>query len=176
LSRNIIKIMIRVIYNKPEHYSLKNIAWTSLSFLSITYLVFIAFMNVCFENLGTKQPIPVLFICLSITAIDLGVKVFMTRRPFTAGNIIDVTVLFSLIISFSLYYSNAYKNLVFIQILTLLKMKDTIYFNIMLYELVKKNNFVFKCYVIIKIVYWIIVVGHLLGCTFYAVDNYLIKV
>jgi len=28
---------------------------------------------------------------------------------------------------------------------------------------------------VLKISYWVILVGHILGCIFYAVDNYLIK-
>jgi len=97
----------------------------------------------------------------------------MTRKPFTIGNIIDVIVLFSLIISFSLF--GLFKNLVFLQILALLKLQDTAYFNILVYNLVKKNNSLRKAYVVLKISYWIMVMGHLLGCIFYAVDNYLIK-
>jgi hypothetical protein len=46
----------------------------------------------------------------------------------------------------------------------------------MIYQIVKKYNIIFKTYVIIKIVYWIIIVGHIIGCLFYALDDYLIRI
>jgi hypothetical protein len=101
------------------------------------------------------------------------IKVVMTRKIFTIGNVIDVVVLFCLILSFSLF--GLFKKLVFVQIIALLKLQDTVYYNVLVYNLVKKSNILRKSYVIVKISYWIVLMGHLLGCTFYAVDNYLIK-
>jgi len=123
--------------------------------------------------LALRQPVALLVIAFLLFGVDLILQVIMTRKPFTIGNIIDVIVLFSLIISFSLF--GLFKNLVFLQILALLKLQDTAYFNILVYNLVKKNNSLRKAYVVLKISYWIMVMGHLLGCIFYAVDNYLIK-
>lgn len=97
----------------------------------------------------------------------------MTRKVFTISNVIDVIVLFCLVLSFSLF--RIFPKLVFLQILALLKLQDTVYFNILVYELVKKHGGLLKAYVVIKISYWLIISGHLLGCIFYAVDNYLIR-
>ena len=66
-------------------------------------------------------------------------------------------------------------DLVFLQIVTLIKMWDVFRSNILVYNLVKKNNFAFKLYVVLKIVYWIILSSDILGCLFYALDYYLIK-
>ena len=131
-------------------------------------------MNVCFETLAISQPTPLLAIAFVIYAVDLVILVFMSKRLLSIGNLIDVIVIFCLILSFSLF--GLFKKLVFLQIVALFKLQDTVYFNILVYNLVKKHNFMRKSYVIMKISYWIILMGHLLGCTFYAVDNYLIKI
>ncbi len=165
--------MIRVIYNKPELYTLWRVIWVSLLFIAINYIVFISFMNVCFETLAIRQPVALLTIAFFLFAADLVIQVFMTRKPLTIGNVLDVVVLFCLILSFSLF--GLFKKLVFIQIVALFKLQDTVYFNILVYNLVRKHNFLRKTYVIMKISYWVILMGHLVGCTFYAVDNYLIK-
>lgn len=166
--------MIRAIYNKPDLYTVWRVIWVSLLFLDVNYIVFISFMNVCFDNLATRQPIALLAIAFSLMAIDLVIQVVMTRRPFTIGNVIDVVVIFCLVLSFSLF--KLFNNMVFLQILALFKLQDVIYFNIMLYNLVKKHGALLKIYVVIKISYWVILVGHILGCIFYALDNYLIKI
>lgn len=106
-------------------------------------------------------------------AVDLIIEVFMTQKPFTIVNIIDVVVIFCLVLSFSLF--GLFKNMVFLQVVALFKLYDTIYFNIMVYNLVKRHGAILKIYVVMKIAYWVILVGHILGCIFYALDNYLIK-
>lgn len=165
--------MIRVIYNQPELYTVWRVSWTSLLFLAINYIVFISFMNVCFENLAINQPVPLLVIAFCLMAIDLLIQVFMTRKPLTIGNVIDVVVIFCLVLSFSLF--GIFKNLVFLQVVALFKLQDMGYFNIMVYNLVKKHGALLKIYVVLKISYWVIIVGHILGCIFYALDNYLIQ-
>ena len=165
--------MIRVIYNDPQLYTAWRVAWVSLLFLAINYIVFISFMNVCFDNLAIHQPVALLVIAFLLLAIDVVIKVFMTRRPFTIGNVIDVVVIFCLVLSFSLY--KLFHNMVFLQVLALFKLKDTVYFNILVYNMMKKQGALLKIYVVTKISYWVILVGHILGCIFYALDNYLIK-
>jgi len=88
--------------------------------------------------------------------------------------LIDVVAIFCLFLSFSLI--GLFKNLVFLQIVALFKLHDTVYFNVLVYNLVKKHNVLLKIYVVVKISYWVILVGHILGCIFYALDNYLIKI
>lgn len=131
-------------------------------------------MNVCFETLAIRQPTGLLVVAFLLFGVDLVLQIMITKKPLTIGNAIDVVVIFSLILSFSLF--GLFKHLVFLQVLALLKLQDTVYFNILVYNLVKKNSSLRKAYVVLKISYWIMVMGHLLGCIFYAVDNYLIKI
>lgn len=166
--------MIRHIYNQPHLYQPWKLIWVSLLFITINYIVFVSFMNVCFETLAIGQPTALLVIAFLLYAADLVILVFMTRKPFTIGNVIDVVVLFCLVLSFSLF--GLFKKMVFLQIVALLKLQDTVYFNVLVYNVVKKHNFLRKSYVIIKISYWIFLMGHIFGCVFYAVDNYLIKI
>lgn len=107
-------------------------------------------------------------------SIDLLIYVISTKKLLTVDNILDAIVIFCLILSFSLY--GLYKNFVYIQIVALIKLKDIFLINQMLYNMSNQYNFIYKSYVIIKIVYWIILVGHILGCLFYALDIYLIKI
>jgi len=43
-----------------------------------------------------------------------------------------------------------------------------------MFDLVKRNYWIYKFYIVLKIVYWILIFGHIMGCIFYAIDNYLI--
>jgi len=112
--------MIRVIYNKREYYQPWRIVWASLLFLDINYIVFISFMNVCFDTLAIRQPVALLVIAFLLFGVDLIMQIMMTKKPFTIGNLIDVIVLFCLILSFSLF--GLFKHLVFLQVLALLKL------------------------------------------------------
>ena len=98
----------------------------------------------------------------------------MTRKPFRIAILVDFLVLFCLVLSFSLY--SLFKNMVFLQVVALFKLHDVLYFNVMVYNLVRKHTTLLKIYVLAKISYLIILVGHVLGCIFYAIDNYLIKI
>ena len=42
-------------------------------------------------------------------------------------------------------------------------------------DLIRGNNKSIKFYTLLKIIYLFIVVGHVFGCIFYAIDNTLIK-
>lgn len=165
--------MIRVIYNDAQLYTGWRVAWVALLFLTINYIVFISFMNVCFDNLAISQPTALLVIAFLLLGADLVVQVLITRRPLTIGNVVDVVVIFCLVLSFSLY--KLFRNMVFLQVLALFKLQDTVYFNILVYNMVKKHGALLKIYVVTKISYWVILVGHIMGCIFYALDNYLIK-
>ncbi len=84
-------------------------------------------MNVCFDTLAIGQPVPLIVIAMFLLVADLIAQVITTRKPFTIGNLLDLIAIFGLILSFSLY--GLFKNLVFLQIVALLKLHDTIYFN-----------------------------------------------
>ncbi len=111
---------------------------------------------------------------LFLLAADLVIQVFMTRKPFKLLNLIDAVTIFCLVLSFSLV--GLFKNIVFMQVVALFKLPDTFYFNMLMYNLVRKRNVLLKIYVVTKISYWVVLVGHILGCIFYALDNYLIRV
>lgn len=130
-------------------------------------------MNVCFENLIPGQPVYITGICICILVIDLILSLIISKVLITFDNILDLVVIVGLVISFSLY--KTYKSVVYLQVIGLLKIKDLFLINTMVYELVKKYNVIFKTYVVLKIFYWVLLVGHILGCIFYAVDLYLIK-
>jgi hypothetical protein len=131
-------------------------------------------MNVCFENLATNQSVGLLTTVFVLIGIDVIINIFMTRKPFRIAILVDFLVLFCLVLSFSLY--SLFKNMVFLQVVALFKLHDVLYFNVMVYNLVRKHTTLLKIYVLVKISYLIILVGHVLGCIFYAIDNYLIKI
>lgn len=131
-------------------------------------------MNVCFENLATNQSVGLLTTVFVLIGIDVIINIFMTRKPFRIAILVDFLVLFCLVLSFSLY--SLFKNMVFLQVVALFKLHDVLYFNVMVYNLVRKHTTLLKIYVLAKISYLIILVGHVLGCIFYAIDNYLIKI
>jgi len=117
--------------------------------------------------------VALLVIAFCMMAVDLAMQVYITKKPVTVGNVVDVVVIFCLVLSFSLF--GLFKNLVFLQVVALLKLQDTVYYNILVYNLVKKHNILLKLYVVTKISYWVILFAHILGCIFYAIDNYLIR-
>lgn len=55
-----------------------------------------------------------------------------------------------------------------------LNLLDIIYLKELMFDLVRRTYWLYKFYIIFKIVYWIILYGHVIGCIFYAIDIYLI--
>lgn len=51
---------------------------------------------------------------------------------------------------------------------------DILYLKELMFDMVRRIYWVYKIYIIVKIVYWIILYGHVIGCIFYAIDIYLI--
>ena len=165
--------MIRTIYKRSYEKTYLKVIWIALVFLALNFLIFLGFLNVCFENLVPGQPIPVIVICVIILALDLIIYVIITKKVFTIHNVVDLVIIICIILSFSLY--RTIKNFVYLQIIALLKVKDIFSINSLVYELVKRYKVIFKTYVVLKIVYCIIFAGHIIGCLFYALDLYLIK-
>ena len=46
---------------------------------------------------------------------------------------------------------------------------DGMYVKEVMFDLVRRKYWLYKVYIIFKILYWIIMYGHLIGCIFYAI-------
>jgi hypothetical protein len=114
--------MIRTIYKRSYEKTYLKVIWIALVFLALNFLIFLGFMNVCFENLVPGQPIPVIVICVVILLLDLIIYVIITKIIFSLHNIIDLLIIIGIILSFSLY--RKIPNFVYLQIIALLKIKD----------------------------------------------------
>jgi len=53
---------------------------------------------------------------------------------------------------------------------------DIVYLKEVLFDAVRRNYWVYKIYILLKISYWIILYAHVIGCIFYAIEDYLISV
>lgn len=56
-----------------------------------------------------------------------------------------------------------------------IRIYDVVYLKEMLFDIVKSNYWIYKIYIIVKIVYWIIVFSHVSGCIFYAIEMILMN-
>lgn len=63
----------------------------------------------------------------------------------------------------------------YLSALVLLRFPEIVYFNDIMQDKLRSKHYLFKVYVLLKIIYMLTVVGHVMGCIFYAIDNTLIK-
>ena len=143
-----------------------------LLFLTMNFFVFLALINVCFQRLISNLPPILLSIALCLLVCDFFIKVFKANKLVSMNNLLDFGAIIGLTVSFVLF--EVWPTVVYLQIGVLFKLKDIFLVNHLLFNLVKEHKIVFKTYIIFRIAYWIILVSHILGCLFYALDIYLI--
>jgi len=96
----------------------------------------------------------------------------MTKKIFGIRWIIDLIIWISVTISFCLPDEIIAS---YVGLSIVIRLYDVVYLKEMLFDMVKSNYWVYKIYIILKIVYWIIVFGHVTGCIFYALEMYLLN-
>lgn len=67
------------------------------------------------------------------------------------------------------------QSILFLSSLIFARFTEIVRFNEIMQEKLRSYDKLFKLYTVLKIFYMIAVVGHVLGCIFYAIDNTLIK-
>ncbi len=88
---------------------------------------------------------------------------------------LDFIILITLTVSFTISSINNNSWAIYLQVLVLIKIKDVFYFKRIVYELMKHDRITFRLFTILKIIYFIVLIGHITGCIFYLIDNTLIE-
>lgn len=97
---------------------------------------------------------------------------FVTKRLNKRWWIVDLIVW--VLVTLSLYLPNQSVTS-FLGLAITIRISDVIYIKEMLFDLVKRRYWLYKIYIIAKIVYWMLIFGHVSGCIFYALEMYLLN-
>lgn len=143
--------------------------WVFSTFTLLNYLFYYCSLLVSFSTL--VSPLPTLitcgFACWLIT--DTLFHWVATGRLWNLHCVIDMLLLLLWIVG--MFVSEVR----WLSLAILLRLKDILYVKELLFEMFKNNDLQFKAYVVAKILYWVLLVGHITGCLFYWIDQYTIN-
>lgn len=140
-------------------------------FMDLTAFFFLTFMNICFDTLVADPPIWFLTILFAIMSADLGAEVYF-KGGISLRFCLHLLIMAILILSWAI---NGIPYILFISACIFLRFPETLKFNEIMKAIVRPYHGLHVAYTFFKIFYLIAVVGHVLGCIFYAIDNTLIK-
>lgn len=165
--------MINYAHGQRNQYNstpLRTLACTVV-FLDLSAFFFLSFMNICFDEIVSHPPVWLLFILFMIMALDLLAELYFKKR-------ITIVFCLNLVIIVLLSLSWVIKKptvVIFLSGLVFLRFPEVVRYNEIMQDKLRSRSALFKLYTVAKIFYMIAVVGHVLGCIFYAIDNTLIK-
>ena len=139
-------------------------------FTDLTIFFFLSFMNICFDTIVSQPPFALMFILFLIMFVDIIAHLYFTRK-ITIRFLLNTTIMVFLILSWTVENQAT----LYLSALVLLRFPEIVYFNDIMQDKLRSKHYLFKVYVLLKIIYMLTVVGHVMGCIFYAIDNTLIK-
>lgn len=139
-------------------------------FVDLTAFFFLSFMNICFDTLVSDPPDWILTLLFGIMGIDLLAELFLSKR-LTLRFILYLTIMILLILSWAI--DNNY--VLYLSASVFLRFPEVTKYNEIMKAKLRPFPILYKVYTFLKIFYVIIVIGHVLGCIFYAIDNNLIN-
>jgi hypothetical protein len=138
--------------------------------MDLTAFFFLSFMNICFDTLVSDPPVWLLTILFSIMGYDLAVQLYYDKK-MTIKFVIHALIMLLLILSWAINVNWV----IYLSAGIFLRFPEIIQFNDIIQDKLRAYDILFKIYTFCKIFYMFCVVGHVLGCIFYAIDNTLIK-
>lgn len=142
----------------------------ALVFADITTFFFLSFMNICFDTIVSHPPPVLLLVLFIIMGLDIFAGFYLLQgQKFLL--ILNTVIMIFLILSWSI--DNQYT--LYMSGLVLLRFPEIVKFNDILQDKLRSRKYLFKSYVLVKIIYMFVVVGHILGCIFYSIDHVMIK-
>lgn len=137
----------------------------------VNALVWYSFLISCFVGEISRVGIGYSLPALVLLGLDIGFYINQSRnwRDWRVG--VDVIIWIALVLSFSLpsFSSN------YLSLLIVIRLYDVIYLKDLLFDLFKLNPTLLKAYIVIKIIYWMLIIGHISACFFYLLDILLIQ-
>lgn len=164
--------MINYAYGQRNQYNSTPVRTIlcGLVFADLTAFFFLSFMNICFDTIVSDPPVWLLFILFMVMALDLFAQLYLNRR-LTFNFCLHLLIMIFLILS----WATKKLSILFLSSLIFVRFPEIVRFNEIMQEKLRSYDKLFKLYTVLKIFYMIAVVGHVLGCIFYAIDNTLIK-
>ena len=166
--------MIKLIYKDEKLWSWKHVIWATAIFLMYSATFYYFIIKVCFQSLIGRPPIPVSVIFLLLMLADRLYAPVMSRNFFSISFGIDMVVWF--MIFFAVFLPSPMQNKVsWLGLASIVYLFDVRYLKEVLFDLTRRNYWIYKLYILVKITYWIIMYAHFIGCIFYGIDEYLIS-
>lgn len=156
--------MIRVIYRNEKLWNANHAIWCVLVFLINSLAFWYIVLKCCFQELCPRPPLPVTIVCLLLILAD-RLYTPLNAKTLTPIFFLDMVVWMLLMLSMVLPDENT---VCFLGLAVTISLTDAMYIKELMFDLVRRKYWVYKIYIIVKIIYWIIMYGHLIGCIFYA--------
>jgi hypothetical protein len=144
--------------------------WCILVFLVNSLAFWYIVLKCCFRTLCPRPPAAVRGVALFLILAD-RIYPLLSRSKLSWLFAVDLVVWLLLLLSLVLPDENV---VCFMGLAVAVNLLDILYLKELMFDMVRRIYWVYKIYIIVKIVYWIILYGHVIGCIFYAIDIYLI--
>ncbi len=164
--------MIRFIYRKERLWNAYQAAWCFLIFIVNNLFFFYTVLKCSFQHYVKTPPLALVIILLLILLADMAYTPYITKKLFNIRWIVDLIIWMLLMLSFALPDENT---ACFLGIPMLIRIYDAIYLKEMLFDLVRRRYWLYKVSIVAKLVYMMLIYGHVMGCIFYALEMILIN-
>lgn len=164
--------MIRLIYRSEKLWHWPQALWCLLIFLLNSLLFSYIILKCTFQIYCPRPPLPLTITILLLILIDRLYP--LTRKlQITLTFALDIVIWILVLLSMVLDDENV---VCFMGLAVIVSLWDGMYVKEVMFDLVRRKYWLYKTYIIFKILYWIVMYGHLIGCIFYAIEAHLLQI
>lgn len=164
--------MIRYIYDKERQWTIYHIIWSFTAFMVNNLIFFYMVAKVCFFQYLRIPPWPLSLVLLILLLADTLYPVLLVQSLKNVRLIIDC-IIWIFVLMFVLFPQHLVTSCLSLTIF--IRLYDMLYLKEMAFDLVKRNYWFYKIYIVAKIIYLILLYGQVAGCIFYAIEAILLE-
>jgi hypothetical protein len=139
--------------------------WCFLAFLVNNLIFFYVVLKCCFQQYVARPPAAVTAVVLILLLADTLYTPYRTRNICHPRWIIDLLIWVLVLLCVTLPNEEVTS---FLGLAIMIRIYDAVYLKDMLFDIARKNYWLYKISIVVKIIYMMLLYGHVTGCIFYA--------
>ena len=159
-------IMIRFVYSKQRLWNVYQAFWCFLAFIVNNLIFFYVVLKCCFQEFVQRPPPALTTIILLLLLADSLYTPYITKNIRNGRWLLDVLIWILVLLSVTLPNEQVTS---FLGLAITIRIYDAVYLKEMLFDIARKSYWLYKISIVGKIVYMMIIYGHVTGCIFYAI-------
>lgn len=164
--------MIRFVYRKERLWNVYQALWCFLIFIVNNLIFFFVVLKVSFQEFVARPFWFYTAVLLILLLADSLYTPYITKSLCKPRWLVDLCIWLLVLLSFTLPNEEITS---FLGLAITIRIYDAVYLKEMLFDLCRKNYWLYKISIVGKIVYMILLYGHVTGCIFYAIEMILLN-